>query len=264
MPESVLEANWAESSGVLWEPLKVFLSWSESSMGSSYSCLKWNCLPIPWTSLITAIFNILQWLIHHAQPLYKGTDKAFPDWHPCKPTTSWRSNGSLPPPRAITTGGVEVWWNIRVTPVLPGHLQWDPQWLLLGLWVKAPENTALTQSYVAFGLDRQMRSRECIWIHFQTGVRLWDPSPRSLPYPRSPEWVRTCHGRLCWCQLGEQGFTVPEGLSVPTESGVISSAAICPWDAAKLSSNFILRWFDWHIQSRLSIPTVFPLSTNMY
>lgn len=37
VPMSVLGANWAENCGVLQEPLKLFLSWSESSMGASYS-----------------------------------------------------------------------------------------------------------------------------------------------------------------------------------------------------------------------------------
>lgn len=58
---------------------------------ASYSYLKWNCLPIQWTCLTTAIFYILQGLIHHTQPFHKGTDQAFPDWQPCKPITSWKS-----------------------------------------------------------------------------------------------------------------------------------------------------------------------------
>lgn len=152
--------------GSLWKSLGDFLSWSESSMGASCSYLKWNCLPIPWTSLITAIFNTLQWFEHHTQLFHKGTYQAFPDWQPCKPTISWRSNGALPPLKTVTTGEAGVWWNIRVTPVLPAHLQWEPQ-CLLGPGVKAAGITALTQSCVACGLNRQMHSREWIWIHFQ-------------------------------------------------------------------------------------------------
>lgn len=63
--------------------------------------------------------------------------------------------GALPPSNTITLGEAEIWWNIRVTPVLPAQLQQEPH-CLLGLEVKATDITALTQSCVAW----QMHSRE--------------------------------------------------------------------------------------------------------